>query len=455
MTSEDGPRTAEQARYLTLSYCWGQSNDSAKTTPQNFNERQRNIDIASLPRTIQDAIRLTKAMKIRYLWVDALCIIQNLEDFYLEAAKMGSYYSNGYCLISATGFSDSSEGLFPDRNLRDYRMKSCTLGYDDKYEAYWTLSNLYKGLLRRACHNSPVMKRAWCLQEHLLSPRILYVTAETVVWRCQGIPELPEFLTSPETQSLLKWRRFWMTGYGEILSQSSSAGMWLAWTKLIAQYVKMELSQEDDRLTAIQGLGDRLAERHGDRYFGGIFLSHLAQGLLWEGVKRAPGRRSTRCPTWSWGVAGRVKFIGLESSLVSNISQDTTFPSSDGMIEMGSRKMKSLRFSAPLLTMPNMPLVNTEQLGVSVNWPVRRLRFTLTFDEQSLVPSDLSEVKVILLGYTKEDDALVGLVVRKCAGNYQFLERVGYVEASAKDSDIKGKNMDGFFKAWTENVNLA
>ncbi|KAL6365579.1 hypothetical protein LRP88_01579 [Fusarium phalaenopsidis] len=312
VASEDIPKTGEQPKYLTLSYCWGWSNAPAKTTSQNFHERRRNIDTENLPQTIQDAIRLTKVMKIRYLWVDALCIIQNLEDFYLEAVKMSSYYANGYCLISATGFSDSSEGLFPDRKIGNYRTKTCTFGYDDQHETYWLLRNPAIGLEFETSLHIPVMERAWCLQERLLSPRILHITPEAVFWRCQSIPEMSEFYQNPEPQpskeeikrnmALIERQWFHPSGmneqlplteelqefmdkplgnyvpilvssdyegidYNGILNQPSMAGMWLDWTNLVRKYVDMELSYEDDRLTAIQGLGHKLAERHGDSLF--------------------------------------------------------------------------------------------------------------------------------------------------------------------------------------------
>ncbi|EEU36502.1 uncharacterized protein NECHADRAFT_25592, partial [Fusarium vanettenii 77-13-4] len=243
VTSEDILKATEPPKYLTLSYCWGQSNSPAKTTPQNYEKRRVNIDTESLPRTIQDAIRLTRVMKIRYLWVDALCIIQNLEDFYMEATKMEAYYAGGYCLISATGFSDSSEGLFPDRPIENNLTKTS-----------------------QAPKEKP-----------------------------------PNFDYSA--------LRILHTGYERVMDSPSLLCMWLAWKELIPRYLRMELSYEDDRLTAIQALGHLLAKKHGDRYFGGIFRSYLAEGLLWKGKKRPLGQRSRRCPTWSWGVAKSVEFI--------------------------------------------------------------------------------------------------------------------------------------------------
>ncbi|EHK43235.1 hypothetical protein TRIATDRAFT_179156, partial [Trichoderma atroviride IMI 206040] len=106
-------------RYLIFSYCWGASNDRSKTTRANIEQRRESILIAALPESIRDAIAVTKLMGVRYLWVDAICIIQEdkenndgfLDDWNIEAAKMASYYSNALCCISNLSAADSSEGF--------------------------------------------------------------------------------------------------------------------------------------------------------------------------------------------------------------------------------------------------------------------------------------------------------------------------------------------------------
>ncbi|WAO90311.1 HET domain-containing protein [Fusarium falciforme] len=499
VTSEDIPKAAEPPKYLTLSYCWGQSNNPAKTTSQNFGKRRENIDTEDLPQTIQDAIRLTRAMKIRYLWVDALCIIQNLEDFYLEATKMESYYAGGYCLISATGFSDSSEGLFPDRKIGNYHTKTCTFGYSSRHKSYYLLKNPSNNLLWEACRHQPVQERAWCLQERLLSKRILHITAEAVFWQCPSICKTSEFYQNSESwpseieierkiahmaddwglsprdclrkieqvkreKNVEKARKDLSGNYSapliigchKILNQPSTTDMWLAWTRLIQNYLFMELSYEDDRLTAIQGLGHRLAELHEDKYFGGIFLSHLAHGLLWRGKKRPQGRRSTSCPTWSWVVAKPIEFISLERSLVSNIEDDAIFPLSTSMIPMMGQETRSLYLRVPLVPMAKFTLQGSPALKTSAIWVYRDVEFTLCFDEENLVPCDLRHVKVILLGYTQGCESLAGLVVRNSMGSSQYVERTGYTEVKAMNSDMMGTawGLDKLFEPWIESVNL-
>ncbi|KAF9784238.1 hypothetical protein IL306_007751 [Fusarium sp. DS 682] len=132
------PSQAEQIKYLILSYCWGSGNDPAKTTRANLAARLKHIDETVLPKTIQDTIKLTRLLGFRYLWVDALCIIQShpgdnyQDDFKAEAPKMGAYYTNAVCLISALGASDSSTGLFAPRPAHRYPTTSCVIGFDKR-----------------------------------------------------------------------------------------------------------------------------------------------------------------------------------------------------------------------------------------------------------------------------------------------------------------------------------
>lgn len=62
-------------KYMTLSYCWGAPGKNLITTDDNIKERQQTISLNDLPKTVRDAVILTRRMKVRYLWVDALCIV--------------------------------------------------------------------------------------------------------------------------------------------------------------------------------------------------------------------------------------------------------------------------------------------------------------------------------------------------------------------------------------------
>ncbi|KAK6716757.1 hypothetical protein SNK04_007708 [Fusarium graminearum] len=114
---------AEDFTYLILSYCWGNGNANSSTTEKNVARRSQGFTISVLPKTIRDAILLTRMMGFRYLWVDAICIIQGPSgDFHAEAPKMGDYYSESACCIAASSSADSSEGFLIERAVAKYPM---------------------------------------------------------------------------------------------------------------------------------------------------------------------------------------------------------------------------------------------------------------------------------------------------------------------------------------------
>ena len=87
--------------------------------------------IAALPQTIQDAIVVTRAFGVRYLWVDALCTIQAYEqmsgDWQRELPNVGKIYSHSLITIAASSAEDSSMGLFRRTTaagwpVRDYHL---------------------------------------------------------------------------------------------------------------------------------------------------------------------------------------------------------------------------------------------------------------------------------------------------------------------------------------------
>jgi len=70
------------------------------------------IEVTTLPQTLQDAIKITHRLDIKYIWIDALCIIQHdLKDWTAEAAKMATIFEQSYLTISATSSIGVDQGF--------------------------------------------------------------------------------------------------------------------------------------------------------------------------------------------------------------------------------------------------------------------------------------------------------------------------------------------------------
>ena len=70
------------------------------TTEDVYAALQHTIDPNSMSQTVQDAITVTRKLGIRYLWVDALCIIQDSNsDKANEIREMGNVYKMQQSLL--------------------------------------------------------------------------------------------------------------------------------------------------------------------------------------------------------------------------------------------------------------------------------------------------------------------------------------------------------------------
>ncbi|KAK3936035.1 heterokaryon incompatibility protein-domain-containing protein [Diplogelasinospora grovesii] len=115
-------RPNETGQYIALSHCWGLFEyHLLKTLSTNLALRKQAIPMKGLPQTFFDAVELSRALAIDYLWIDSLCIIQyNAADWEREAARMADVYRKAVLTISADAAVDSKAGLFEPVSKREY-----------------------------------------------------------------------------------------------------------------------------------------------------------------------------------------------------------------------------------------------------------------------------------------------------------------------------------------------
>src|SRR4051812_41270792 len=82
-------------RYATLSHCWGEYKPLQLLESNLAQFQTRGIPIMELPKTFQHAVKVTRSLRIDYLWIDSLCIIQDsIKDWLKESALMYRVYTN-------------------------------------------------------------------------------------------------------------------------------------------------------------------------------------------------------------------------------------------------------------------------------------------------------------------------------------------------------------------------
>ncbi|KAG5750738.1 hypothetical protein H9Q70_006602 [Fusarium xylarioides] len=107
-------------RYVALSYVWGSSEKARQSrferqlTRENLSRLQQPNSLSDiyLPQTITDAMHVTEQVGERFLWVDALCIVQDdPADLGHQTARMDLIYSKALFTILAACGEDSTSGL--------------------------------------------------------------------------------------------------------------------------------------------------------------------------------------------------------------------------------------------------------------------------------------------------------------------------------------------------------
>ncbi|KAH8665082.1 heterokaryon incompatibility protein-domain-containing protein [Tricladium varicosporioides] len=187
-----------KARYAAFSYCWG-GQQAVVATEDSWVAMTQGITLSLLPKTIQDAVAVTQKLGLQYLWVDALCIKQDSEeDWATESSKMADIYGNATLTIAATGGSNCNSGCFikASGDTTHTLSKISLLLPDLSTGTISICTESIKDPMRE-----PLNRRAWALQERLLSPRLLVYSSGTVSWQCQtkvqpagiGSARLPDF----------------------------------------------------------------------------------------------------------------------------------------------------------------------------------------------------------------------------------------------------------------------
>ncbi|CAK7243622.1 MAG: hypothetical protein STHCBS139747_005148 [Sporothrix thermara] len=99
--------------YMALSYCWGGPQPLVlnRATAKHL-QQQGGVPVTELPQTLADAVQVAQAVGLSYLWVDALCIMQDSEDDKAgEIARMAQYYSGSVVTLCAASAKRCTDGF--------------------------------------------------------------------------------------------------------------------------------------------------------------------------------------------------------------------------------------------------------------------------------------------------------------------------------------------------------
>jgi len=312
--------------YAALSYCWG-GDQPIKATKATIHELSQTVPFSKLPKSLQDAVLTTWKLSMHYLWVDSLCIIQDdIIKTAREIALMPQIYKNACITISAARSSSSHNGFLHDVSAPSSRAKVFRLPYlcSDA-----TVGSVIVFVEPENVHSyNPIERRAWPLQEFILSRRVLKYGSYQMSWTCltkelyenENVDAAKDYGNENADTSKDWWqlrdKRFSALRKGFHRSPQFSTHNSKTWKELVKEYTSRDLSNPNDRLLAISGIATTLGERSKDLYLAGLWLRDFPSALLWEIASPLdPRPNNYRAPSWSWGsVDGLVTFpIDLDS----------------------------------------------------------------------------------------------------------------------------------------------
>lgn len=277
--------------YAALSYCWG-GNRVGITTQETLAANLQCINLKDLPRTFRDAITITKRLGIRFLWIDALCIVQDdQDDWQQESARMQKIFSNASVTLAAASATNCDGGLL--------------LSFVPALHAYKSDNNdLTERIACRLGHIHsrppplPLHTRGWTLQEVCLSQRVLHFTYRQVIWQCAS--------TVSSEDGILDSTGELQDSFPPILNsldihgQLSRTQWYSQWERLVEIFSERQLTFERDKIPAFAGIISFFRDKLADEQLVGIWRDNLANDLLWKSWGGSPSRLLPKLPSWSW-----------------------------------------------------------------------------------------------------------------------------------------------------------
>ena len=361
-------------RYVALSYVWGGPGDAYWTTKANMIARGSpdGLDNSILPATIADSIRLVQQLGERYLWIDALCIIQDsLEDKADQIYIMDLIYSRATFTICAAGGDSARAGL-----------PGLIAGSRTCQQHIEIIHGLHLALplpsVAESVAQSTWNTRGWTFQELVLSRRRVIFTKDEVYFECikdvwceDVVAESPTVRYSGTPMRTLRTGMF-------LRASHSSQNMEIRnYANNVKQYTQRRLTQESDIIAAMTALTNALAGRFGatDRdpnksFRFGMWITNLDHSLLWQpklGVACYPRRMVTdlehsHWPTWTWaGWKGAMDY-NQETQLAGMLFADTHLSPDESLVpawylvtEDGKVVQLDVQKLSPIKTISNDP----------------------------------------------------------------------------------------------------
>jgi hypothetical protein len=311
----------EDQGYVALSYRWG--NDlPLRLTHDTMDAFIQGRPISELPETLRDAVHISRNLGFAFIWIDALCIIQDDQNDWVEqSAQMAEIYRHSSLNLCAADSTGCGSGMVEMVAPHLMEIAAATAQSTGSTETVVLVGGPIASL-----SDCGLQSRGWVFQEGLCSPCGLYVSRRYGLWwDCRTMVDVIDasrpVLTGDTDHAFnpLTPRRS-LPPIDHNMSVRDFSFTWYDWMQL---YTSKDLTRQTDRLPAIAGMASYVASLSGMKYRAGLWEENLVCGLTWRRsssgyAKRIPGG----APTWSWAsVTGPVNYDQFFTMCVDNRGQ--------------------------------------------------------------------------------------------------------------------------------------
>ena len=367
------------APYVALSYVWSSSKATSAHGLDISGDGKPKLPL-SLPLVVEDAIKVVKDLRFRYLWIDKFCIDQKDEAMMsMQIQHMDAVYEAADITIIAAAGEDEDFGLpgvsKPSRTTQPVAV------IDDSLSVISSMRDPHSSI-----QGSRWWTRGWTFQEGVLSRRRLVFTKEQVYFECNAM-NCYESLQSPLDQlhirNRTKMRDSLRPGvFGRSRKQLEFGKLnpstlrlchsFIQYLGAVEQYSARTLRYDKDSLNAFRGVMRSYVKRklsicqlwgvplpvmddftETSRYFADSLAWHHRYD--WRDAANAPKRR-TQFPSWSWA--------GWQGEVVYPYRDDKTYRSKSAFFSGVQVMEPSAEFCTRLLTMstPDSEVESTKEL---------------------------------------------------------------------------------------------
>lgn len=280
--------------YLALSYVWGADTAQYKLKKQDL-PSSRTVGFLSslgskLPQTILDALQVCQEIGVKYLWVDALCIVQDDDKERDEQISlMDQIYGNALAVLAVAAGDDANHGIpGMGTSARDLA------AYEETVNGQKLMTSLSSTtqMARRSKWNT----RAWTFQECMLAKRLLVFTNSYVFMRCSTALFREDVPTLPARGD----DRWMWSGFNDLSPDLDASKVFEdQYRSKVASYLRRRMRYDSDAIVAFSGILKVLSQWIGPSHFG-LPKAFFGKSLLWNSPTRATLKRRTGFPSWSW-----------------------------------------------------------------------------------------------------------------------------------------------------------